>query len=347
MNFFVGHRFSVTFSGIILAALLFLAPQAGAQTAEQQRKKSCIEQAMQLMTKQSLRQTVNRLADPQLRGRESSEEEIFLARRVVTDAFITCGVKMYGQAYMYGFHYWVKDSKVLGVNVIGYIPADSSASGAKTVVIGAHYDHLGVLGGRIYPGADNNASGVAVLLELGKALAYLRSEGIYPKCNICLVAFDAKEADLAGSRMFLSQAVVRPQDISLMINLDQIGTTLAPPERAKTDGLLPKNYLLFLGMQDIPEDTRAAFTEAETAEEPIVLDFTYYGNSQINNLLFKMGDQYPFSQAGIPAFAITSGLHKYTNKTTDTPDIINFNAMTERCRLILRALLHIAQITTD
>lgn len=300
--------------------------------------------AEELVTKQSLRNTIAGLTDQDLKGRESGKEETKYGLRVITDSFIDNGVMPKGQSYLYGFWYLKGFEKVLGINAIGIIPADPDVSNPKTIVIGAHYDHLGVLGGRIYPGADNNASGVAALLEVGKALAALATEGKKPKCNICLVAFDAKEQDCLGSKRFLSDGIVPSSDISLMINLDQIGTTLAPPKEAKTGGLLPKNYLLFLGMDSVDESVKKSFVEANSPNEPIILDFTYYGNRKVHDLLYEMGDQTTFRDAGIPAIVLTSGVHKYTNKTTDDTGIINFNALAERCRLIFRAVCKIAGI---
>ena len=194
----------------------------------------------------------------------------------------------------------------------------------------------------MYPGADNNASGVAALIEVGKALAAMAAEGKHPKCNICLVAFDAKQLECLGSSRFLSEQTTGISSISLMINLDQIGTTLAPPKAAETGGLLPKNYLLFLGMDSVDESVKKSFVEANNAEEPIVLDFTYYGNRKVHDMIYEMGDQTSFRDAGIPAVVITSGVHKYTNKTLDDIRIINFNALTERCKYIFRAVCKIS-----
>ena len=338
------RRIPGIFSGIFLVAIMLFQQQT--VMAQEGQRSSAIEKACRLITKQSLRQTVTSLADPELRGRESGTDGAVYARGIITDAFYDSNIGMKGQTYLYGFYYCKGNEKVLGANAIGYIPADSSIENPKTVVIGAHYDHLGVLAGRIYPGADNNASGVAALIEIGKAMAALSSEGFHPGCNICLVAFDGKELDFTGSSTFLGSGFVPKSEISLMINLDQIGTTLAPPKQAQTDGLLPKNYLLFLGMDNVGEEVKAAFEKAnsEEGQQSMILDFTYYSNSQVNDMLYKMGDQYVFHQAGIPAMAITSGIHKYTNKIADRPDIINFNALTERCRLIFKALVGLTEV---
>lgn len=306
------------------------------------QENNSVSKAQKLISKQSLKNTMTSLTDPLLKGRESGTEEIKRSLNVITDAFFDAGVGMRGESYLYGFWYWKGNERALGINVIGIIPADSSVASPKTLVIGAHYDGLGVLGGRIYPGADNNASGVAALIEVGKALAALASEGKHPKCNICLVAFDAKQLEFLGSSKFLTEQTADKSSISLMINLDQIGTTLAPPKEAETGGLLPKNYLLFLGMDNADESVKKCFLDANSEDKPIVLDFTCYGNKKVHDMLYEMGDQVSFRDAGIPAIVITSGVHKYTNKTSDDIGIINFNALTERCKYIFKAVCNIA-----
>lgn len=324
---------------MLITGFFLLLP--GSLSAQQN---SSVSEAQKLISKQSLKNTMVSLTDPLLKGRESGTEEIKRGLEVIADAFHDAGVRMRGESYLYGFWYWKGNERALGINAIGIIPADSSIVSPKTLVLGAHYDGLGVLGGRVYPGADNNASGVAALIEVGKALAAMAAEGKHPKCNICLVAFDAKQLECLGSSRFLSEQTSDVSSISLMINLDQIGTTLAPPKEAETGELLPKNYLLFLGIDNADDSVKKCFVESNSADEPIVLDFTCYGNKKVHDMLYEMGDQTSFRDAGIPAVVITSGVHKYTNKINDDIRIINFNALTERCKFIFRAVCKISGI---
>ena len=303
-----------------------------------------ISEAEKSISKQSLRQYIEALVDEQCEGRASGSEAIDVAKRFIATDFYKSGLQMIGEAYSYGFYFWNNNIKCLGVNVVGYIAADPAVVNPKTIVVGAHYDHLGTLAGNIYSGADNNASGVAAVMELGKAFAKLAEHEVRPMCNICFVAFDAKELASKGSEKFLADKIVEPTDISLMINLDQIGTTLAPPEEAKTQHLLPNNYLLLLGKESVKPEILSVFKNNNTDAEPIILDFSYYGNSHIYNIMNNIGDQVPFRNADIPAISITSGIHKYTNKTSDDISIINFNALTQRCRFIFRVICELAGI---
>ena len=113
-------------------------------------------------------------------------------------------------------------------NVIAVIPGTSPARRGEVVIVGAHYDHLGVGGfgtldpdstGRIHNGADDNASGTAALLEIGRALAARK-----PPRTIVLVAFSAEELGTLGSSYYVQHATPQPIDsLYAMVNLDMVG----------------------------------------------------------------------------------------------------------------------------
>jgi hypothetical protein len=113
-------------------------------------------------------------------------------------------------------------------NVIAVIPGASPALRGEVVVIGAHYDHLGMGGfgaldpdstGRVHNGADDNASGTAALLEIGRTLASRK-----PARTIVLVAFSGEELGTLGSSYFVQHAVPQPVDsVYAMLNLDMVG----------------------------------------------------------------------------------------------------------------------------
>ena len=113
-------------------------------------------------------------------------------------------------------------------NVVAVIPGTSSKWRGEVVVVGAHYDHLGMGGfgaldpdstGRIHNGADDNASGTAALLEIGRILAARK-----PARTIALVAFSGEELGTLGSSYFVQHAIPQPIDsLYAMLNLDMVG----------------------------------------------------------------------------------------------------------------------------
>jgi aminopeptidase YwaD len=105
-------------------------------------------------------------------------------------------------------------------NLIGYLPGRTLPD--SFLVVTAHYDHLGMLGKRTYfPGANDNASGIALLLEL--AAHYAQPEN-RPTYSVVFIAFGAEEAGLVGSRYFVEHPLVPLQRIRFLLNLDLLGT---------------------------------------------------------------------------------------------------------------------------
>ncbi len=101
-------------------------------------------------------------------------------------------------------------------NVLGMV----KGKGKKWIVIGAHYDHLGQMGpDAMFPGANDNASGIAMLLSLAEHFAKNK-----PKCNILFTAFAGEEAGLTGSEWFIVDRPIDLSKIRLMVNLDIMGT---------------------------------------------------------------------------------------------------------------------------
>ena len=103
-----------------------------------------------------------------------------------------------------------------GVNVLGIVPGTERPD--RYVVVSAHYDHLGIRGGEVYNGADDNASGSAALLALSSHLA-----SNPPRHSHLFVAFDAEELGLRGARAFVADPPVPLSSVLLNVNLDMIG----------------------------------------------------------------------------------------------------------------------------
>ena len=197
----------------------------------------------------------------------------------------------------------------------------------RYIIVGAYADGLGTLGGRIYPGADANASGVAALLALARTL---------PACcdgevGLVFVAFDGHGADLAGSRAFLERFRTLYPPV-LAVNLDQLGSSLAPVRPARPD------YLIALG----GESYRPGLDEANRGPR-LDLSYDYYGSRAFTEMFYRrVSDQRWFLEAGIPAVMFTSGITEHTNKVTDTPATLDYALLERRVALIeawLRSML--------
>ena len=211
-------------------------------------------------------------------------------------------------------------------NVVGLLPA--SIPSDEYIIIGAHYDHLGRLGHSIYPGADDNASGVTALLSLARMFAKMKADGQGPRKNLIFAAFDGKELDMAGSRFFVRHLPVPKEKITAMVNMDMLGSDLVPPSRNR-------EYLFVIGENTLPEAYRGylSYICSRTLYK-LDLDLTFYGSRDFYKMMYDTSDQHPFARAGIPAVLFTSAFHQHTYKKSDTIDIINFPLLRKRTLII-------------
>jgi len=192
---------------------------------------AALSQVSDVTALQSIQVDVVYLSSDVLKGRETGTQGEELAARYISSRFREIGLQPGGEAGTY-FQPFVfrhvpqpqSEGEVrTGKNVIGYL--DNGAS--KTVVIGAHYDHIGygafnsryVGDPAIHNGADDNASGVAALLWLAEHF----SGGVAESNNYLFIAFSAEEMGLHGSKHYVGDAADGIDKINYMINLDMVG----------------------------------------------------------------------------------------------------------------------------
>ena len=200
--------------------------------------------------------------------------------------------------------------RVAARNIVGVLRAGSPAQDPEWVVIGAHHDHLGSFGdsaATVYHGADDNASGVAGVIELAAALSTTDRA-----VNLAFVTFTAEEQGLLGSRAFVDDAVIPPGQIALMINLDMIGRNPDEPVRVYASQAADR------------------FADAiEHAAEVHGLDV-----SLRRGVVEAVSDHFPFHQAGIAVVSVFTGLHDDYHRVTDTADLLDYDRM-ERILTVL------------
>jgi hypothetical protein len=209
-------------------------------------------------------------------------------------------------------------------NIIGVIPGARPEIQAQSVVLGAHYDHLGVgwpetrdkAPGSVHPGADDNASGVAVMIELARVLA----KGPRPDRTVVFVAFTGEEAGKRGSKYYVANEKRYPmRDCVGMVNLDTVGR-------------LGKNRLLVLG--------------AGSAKEWVHIfrgaGFVTGVDVETVSLELDSSDQKSFQDAGVPAVQLFSGPHLDYHRSTDTADKIDADGMVKVASVAKEAIEYLA-----
>ncbi|MGH7027809.1 M20/M25/M40 family metallo-hydrolase [Brevundimonas sp.] len=172
-----------------------------------------------------------------------------------------------------------------GTNIIGVIPGTRVAD--KYIVVTAHYDHVGVNNGQIYNGADDNASGVATMLELAKRL-----KANPPEHTVLIVALDGEERSLLGAKHFVEAPPVPLSSISMNLNFDMTaradgdgklwvtGTYQHPYFRPVLERIAPRGTVSLAFGKDTPEDKGADnWVEASdhAAFHRAGLPFLYFG----------------------------------------------------------------------
>ena len=192
-------------------------------------------------------------------------------------------------------------------NVVSIVPGQDAAHQREAIVIGAHRDHFGQQGGLLFAGADDNASGTAVLLEIARVLA---SAPTGLKRSIVLVSFSGEEQGLLGSKFYVTHPVVPLPSTFAMINVDHAGVG---------------NGRLTVGVTGL--EKTAVQRAGETAGLADRIDLFGF---------FPGGDHVPFKEAGIPTVTIvSSGVHPHFHQPTDTVDTLNPDILSTTARYVL------------
>jgi hypothetical protein len=195
-------------------------------------------------------------------------------------------------------------------NVMGVLPG-AGPHAEEFVVVGAHYDHLGLgtLGhlfgpvGSIYHGADDNASGTATVLELASRLAH----GPPPARSIIFICFTAEEEGLIGSDYFVKHPPVPLEKMVAMVNLDMVGRI--------------RDQTLYIGGQGTAEDFDAILGKADMGSQ---LRLKSIGRGGLGP-----SDHMSFALRHVPVMFFFSGIHVDYHRPTDTADKINYEGIGE------------------
>jgi len=243
------------------------------------RTQKALESAPPTFSSDRMMNTVNYLADDKLKGRGIGTKEIDDAANYIANKFEEYGLNPGSDVGSY-FQKWTQDvldkNGVDLQNVIGIIPGNNPKL-SEAVVISAHYDHLGFgwpnakkgNNGKIHNGADDNASGVAVMLELAKSFGEIGK----PARTIIFVAFTAEEEGLVGSRYFVNN--YKKHSILANLNIDTVGRLFENKLMVLNSNSAAEWKYIFMGIkyssgietsiipQDLDASDQVAFIEKE------------------------------------------------------------------------------------
>jgi hypothetical protein len=173
---------------------------------------------------EKLRQHVSLLASDSLLGRGFGTAQGAEAATYIAAQFLEAGIEPLDGTYFHPFNHRQGILNISGINVVGIIPGSDPLLSREYIILGAHFDHLGwkIEEGDtvVYNGADDNASGTASIIEIGRSLVANKER---LGRSIILVAFDGEESGLIGSGRFVKDTLVPLHQIKLMLSLDMVG----------------------------------------------------------------------------------------------------------------------------
>jgi len=224
------------------------------------------------------------------------------------------------------------------MNVVGVLEGGDPVLRSETVMLTAHYDHLGVQNGRVYPGANDNASGTVAVLELARRMA---QAGARPKRTLMFAVFGSEEELMLGSFYYVLHPL-RPLDRTrAVVNLDMIGRDEAHIPQSEgaveiaTDTSNRMNLVGGYYSPDLIEVVRRANRAAG-----MILD-TKFDRDYVLNTLFRC-DHLPFLLAGVPAVWIFGGFHPGYHEPSDTMDRLNYAKILKAIELAHSAAREVA-----
>jgi Zn-dependent M28 family amino/carboxypeptidase len=254
------------------------------------------------------------LAGAEFEGRATGSPGGMRARRWLIEQFGAAGITPLTAS---GYEQSFTVEGRAAANVAGRVPGRTSA---RTIIVTAHYDHVGIRNGVLYPGADDNASGVAALLEAGRHLVQEP-----PRHSFVLAALDAEELGQRGARALLAADTVPREAIALNINLDMVsrsttrelfvaGTSYSPWQLPILRDVQRRSSITLRFGHDRPNAGRGAD------------DWTH------------ASDHGPFHDAGIPFVYFGVEDHPDYHKPTDTADRIEPRFFGDAVETILDAI---------
>lgn len=256
-----------------------------------------------------LRQNLYYLASDSLRGRGSGSEDARKAAAYIREQYEAMGLEPYNGEWE---HFFQQSEKHTFLDIVGIIPGNDPVLKDEYIVLGAHYDHLGVKNDSIYNGADDNASGSVALIEIARDLCNRKAD---LKRSVIIAAFDGEELGLHGSNFLSDILQDEGLNIRLMMSIDMVGW-------------LAKGGALKLEGTGTIKKGKEILTEAASA---LSLPVKLIG---FEKSLLTATDTEGFAKKGIPTLAVTTGLKSPYHKPGDDPELIDYEGLDVVCQYL-------------
>jgi hypothetical protein len=257
------------------------------------------------------------LASPTLKGRGPGTPE----SRQAADYIV-------GKFKEYGLEPWPGDTELMqpfgkGRNVVGVLRGSDPVLADEMVLLMAHYDHLGECDGDVYPGACDNAAGVAGLLQIARQLS---REPSRPRRSICFAATDFEEQGLLGAYALTCRSSADRIRIVASVNFENLGRTCFEK--------FP-DTMIVMGTENVPSLWPAVEKAATDQGLRLLRVWTDASGAR--------GDHVVFQGLEVPSIFFTCGLFRDYHQPTDTPDRIDYAALWREVEVARRTVVALAQ----
>lgn len=278
--------------------------------------------AQVIIPSEPLKKHVYFLASDSLNGRGLGTPSGLIAAQYIADHFKANGLQTIGEDYLHPFHIRQGQTILKGNNVVGIIEGSDPELKDEYILLGAHYDHIAYRFRKgkkvVYNGADDNATGTASIMEIGKALAENQEQ---LKRSIIIVAFDGEESGLLGSWKFIKQDIIPTEKIKLMMSIDMVG------RYAESGSLIMGGMGTLIGGEDVLENI--------AIKHSIEIKKT---GKKISNRT----DSKHFGAAGIPSLHVTSGIIGPYHKPEDDRETIDYEGMEKISSMLFELTIELA-----
>jgi hypothetical protein len=250
-----------------------------------------------------LERHVRFLASDEMKGRDNGTPEGAKAAEYVAEQFRKAGLKPGANGGWFHAFEW---RGISGRNVVGLLEGEKKD---EYIVVGAHHDARGVQNGKVQNGADDNATGVAAVIELARSFA-----GTKPARSMLFISFDAEEDGLVGSREFVKAELYPSTSFAAMFVFDLVGGTLIPGD---------ENRLYALGAEYSPQlwDRVGRARGLDVVRSGIYLLEPIAGMAR--------SDYHAFREKGVPFVFFSTGTPWYYHTEHDDPEVVDFGKL--RC----------------
>jgi hypothetical protein len=230
----------------------------------------------------------------------------------------------------YNANIWIalqKQTNMLqSTDVLGYL--EGSDLKDQTLVISAHYDHLGKKDSVIYFGADDDGSGTVSILELAAAFSKAKSAGKGPRRSILFLANSGEEKGLWGSEYYTDHPLYSLDKTTADLNIDMIGRKVLDRKQGDSN-----NYVYIVGDDKLSSDLHTISVAMNKKYTGLELDYKFNDPKDPQRIYYR-SDHFNFARKGVPIIFYFDGIHKDYHKPSDTPDKINYDLLVKRAQLV-------------